>query len=641
MHILFCFLQGNMSDCCNMSVPLYNYLCCVFGYESDVKTRRLCYVISEFLSPMKGCIPSGSKAEGLDFEGSDHDIMFVQQNINVSEYPRNELLFNSFVISTTETTPGYVRLISYGKITPCVRLLCVEQDNNRLLLSNELFKQDRLFNVPLPAGVVHGPCIADPEGKVDYAFCFRCTSWIHQAHQWIHRKRAWPSTELIYEIVNYGILLVPIGCKGSPNEDIEWRVSFSVAEKQLVYSFSHTQLLCYALMKLLLKEVIDLRQDCKDLLCSYFMKTVVFWVSEEFPVHVWKPENIISCFQQVLKRLIFFMNFEILPNYFISKNNLIKNRFDPVQLLTIVNMLTELYERGIYCFHQSKTMSSFFQTNSFHWNFIRVSKMDQANSQLRIIFCNSFFKGSQLVTTLDKPLRLVNRFKLKSHRFFYSILIARISMHMSMRSIDIREFTNKNLYKRHKHNLPYFIIGLQSDAMSGWLNLATNFYWLKQYRFSLYITVNTLSKCHSNGILSLHCMDVCLNSTLSNIEHEALQHGVINASHVCKRHCTNELFFSIISCVYPLEMQKEIQMRLSCFKSPVLYGFFLRFLCLHHLDEHTEVICALQDLYGLRNYLIRMLDLLDWNIYGSSKLYAWKFQIRFTIFHNCCRTSAI
>lgn len=186
---------------------------------------------------------------------------------------------------------------------------------------------------------------------------------------------------------------------------------------------------------------------------------------------------------------------------------------------------------------------------------------------------------------------------------------------MSMRSIDIREFANKNLYKRHKHNLPYFIIGLQSDAMSGWLNLATNFYWLKQFRFSLYITVNTLSKCHSNGMLSLHCMDVCLNSTLSNIEHEALQHGVINASHVCKRHCTNELFFSIISCVYPLEMQKEIQMRLSCFKSPVLYGFFLRFLCLHHLDEHTEVIYALQDLYGLRNYLIRMLDLLDWNIF--------------------------
>jgi hypothetical protein len=38
---------------------------------------------------------------------------------------------------------------------------------------------------------------------------------------------------------------------------IEWRLSFSVQEKWLIISLNHTQLLCYAFLKVLLKEVIN------------------------------------------------------------------------------------------------------------------------------------------------------------------------------------------------------------------------------------------------------------------------------------------------------------------------------------------------------------------------------------------------
>jgi hypothetical protein len=52
---------------------------------------------------------------------------------------------------------------------------------------------------------------------------------------------SWPSSELKSKIIDHGILFVPIGCKGSKNEDIEWRLSFSVGEKLLIYSFTHVQ----------------------------------------------------------------------------------------------------------------------------------------------------------------------------------------------------------------------------------------------------------------------------------------------------------------------------------------------------------------------------------------------------------------
>jgi hypothetical protein len=44
---------------------------------------------------------------------------------------------------------------------------------------------------------------------------------------------------------------------GHSSDTQNWRFSFSVGEKLLIYSFTHVQLMCYALMKILLKDVID------------------------------------------------------------------------------------------------------------------------------------------------------------------------------------------------------------------------------------------------------------------------------------------------------------------------------------------------------------------------------------------------
>lgn len=52
--------------------------------------------------------------------------------------------------------------------------------------------------------------------------------------------------------------LVPIGCKGSKQEDLQRRVLFSVAEKPLICSFTH--LLCDAAIKIILKSLIQQKQ---------------------------------------------------------------------------------------------------------------------------------------------------------------------------------------------------------------------------------------------------------------------------------------------------------------------------------------------------------------------------------------------
>ena len=78
----------------------------------------------------------------------------------------------------------------------------------------------------------------------------------------------WSSDDLIHNIVDYGVMFVPIGCKGSINEDLEWRISFSIPEKLLAYSFIHVQFLCYAFLKVVLNDFIKVKHG--DILCSYF-----------------------------------------------------------------------------------------------------------------------------------------------------------------------------------------------------------------------------------------------------------------------------------------------------------------------------------------------------------------------------------
>jgi hypothetical protein len=69
-----------------------------------------------------------------------------------------------------------------------------------------------------------------------------------------------------------------------------------MAEKQLSHAMNYTQILCYALLKLSLKNIIDRNDKVKGLLCSYFMKTAVFWLSEEISINVFQLQNLFHCY---------------------------------------------------------------------------------------------------------------------------------------------------------------------------------------------------------------------------------------------------------------------------------------------------------------------------------------------------------
>lgn len=133
-----------------------------------------------------------------------------------------------------DVRPGFTKLrLIFSRYIFFIRLC--RQSGSNLYFSNEaivshfIAKSDRLR---------HGPCLFDKEGYCNDAMSLDCKSWITPARQLITRpKNEWSTDECKAKIIEHGVLFVPID--SNENTELEWRTSFSIGEKLLIYSFSH------------------------------------------------------------------------------------------------------------------------------------------------------------------------------------------------------------------------------------------------------------------------------------------------------------------------------------------------------------------------------------------------------------------
>lgn len=234
----------------NRSLRLYNFLSDKLGSEDTVRTRRTYYITHNYLTKTKTHTPffCGSRAEGLDMKGSDTDTVILLNDIHIVEEASNTIGPNTFVMKTCDTRPGFAQLelcSSYDYTDGWCKKI-----GHKFFLSSSKMKQKLLSlnenNEICTLNTLHGPCVSTANETHDCTVGVKCKSFIKQAQEWVGRKRCWPTEALKKIIIDSGVWFVPIGYKLSQNEDIEWRVAFGIAEKLLVYSFTHTQLLVYA-----------------------------------------------------------------------------------------------------------------------------------------------------------------------------------------------------------------------------------------------------------------------------------------------------------------------------------------------------------------------------------------------------------
>ena len=321
----------------------------VTGTEDIVQLRndrcviRDCLLIHSFGSEnIEGRHFTSSKSEGLELAGSDEDYMYDINNmidIHVSESIQK--LFQSskstkFLLVPDNKYPGFALLKCVFKARHfkfSLHSLLIDNDD-KYFGSESFMLQWKSYQPDEFRSNIQGPSLetwAKHEDKrtigTDLVPSIRFQFWPSSAMEWIdrHRHYGWPSFHDINAIVSFGCHLVAVGHHLSPMKALQWRISFSIAERTLVWSFNHTQVQCYAVMKLILKEFIKVKssEDTKGVLCSYFIKTFLFWQFEETDRSFWQSKNLRRCILYLLREFSICIRVGLLRHYFILTFNLL------------------------------------------------------------------------------------------------------------------------------------------------------------------------------------------------------------------------------------------------------------------------------------------------------------------------------
>ena len=320
----------------------------VLGTAEMIKTwQNFCGILDYLAASLRtmSVYYTGSKAEGLDLPGSDDDFMLdINDELNIKMMQTVQDTYGSpsqniFHVCTKHVPPGFA-ILRLGIHCSSSVLLRLSQRINGVphlssVLFNSLFMRERLQNENQTNATVaiQGQSLErwgqyeDKSGSgTDRVPSTHCPFWPSGAEEWIQRPRhyGWPTSSDIADITNFGCLLVPVGHPLSPRKEMEWRISFSVAERTLVWAFNNVQIQCYAILKIILKEFVKVKCSPQIyVLCSYFIKTFLFWKFENTETLFWRAENFRDniiflliefrqCIQEGILKHYFFPRFNLL-----------------------------------------------------------------------------------------------------------------------------------------------------------------------------------------------------------------------------------------------------------------------------------------------------------------------------------------
>ena len=162
--------------------------------------------------------------------------------------------------------------------------------------------------------------IINVTSSFDYAPSLKIEKWPKLADTWGKRYRKWPPRQTIDHILQSECHIVAVPSHTSKNPNIEWRLSFSYAEKVLTRKMTSIQRQVYIFVKYLLwKSFI-----CKEKeLPTYYLKTAFLWLLEELDTLFWNEDNFASAVMLLLEKVSRFLMDRNYPNYFIPENNMI------------------------------------------------------------------------------------------------------------------------------------------------------------------------------------------------------------------------------------------------------------------------------------------------------------------------------
>ena len=612
--------------------PEHNtYLSClldgVTGTEEMVKTRQeYCMAWDCFLSNARkdNSHYTGSKAEGLDLIGSDEDYM-IDINSTYDTEPSESLqdLFQTtrthkFLMETDNVPPGFVFLKCVSQIQDQHLFDSLVNFGDIIYLSSELFvssspdlkQKGDTRRIQEPSIEIWSQYDEKSEYGFDNVLSICCRFWPKSAAEWIDRPRhhGWPLLKDKEKITEFGCHLVPIGHPTSPMKPLQWRISFSIAERTLVWSFNHTQMQCYAVMKLILKEFVKAKcsEENKDVLCSYFIKTFLFWQYEATDIKFWRTQNLNGCLLHLLREFYKCIQTGVLRHYFIPRFNLLVIKLTSEAKQELLQILDFVIRKDLdifsYCSSLSDVWLKFLRgqdRNQIEMHelrrlqileneYVMIKELDMLRTAVCLAEISSLNLGDILVKLENQITQGV------TDRSLLLMCFRSICTAITVQKLRFSRRGNKSLCT-HIRALDKNVFGIDIATSKLWL--ATLQFQNKDYLATLKTVNNVLS---SIPPFALYYDGLHIHTECPSKYRDTCYMGNV---HVVTRAKKAWLFDMGISQEDFPFVPRAIQIELlhcdptvSVRISPFMYAYYLMFLCYHGLGHYDDRGRALRQL---------------------------------------------
>ncbi|XP_048769159.2 uncharacterized protein LOC125675478 [Ostrea edulis] len=624
----------------HMSESVFVGLCRTVGTSQQVEMRRDMMDIEEMVknkarkSNQQTSMLSGSEREGFRMKGSDMDAMYWYNNQPVIWDLSQTQFYNihrqSLILSvSSESPPGFTLLQLLSPRAGNRVISALVTMNGGRYISSSKYREITCSDV-VPNSTVHGPCSSGVIGTLEYddAHCFACDFWPPSASSWIDRCHTWPQPQVVRDIVRSGCHFVAIGHKLGSHESNEWRISFSLAEQKLVYSMNHCQFLTYGLLKLFLKEVINNGLgDNEKLLCSYHMKTAVFWMIQQNTIPNWCPQNLLKCFWYCFKLILKWVYEGACPNFFIPENNMFLSNIHGEAQNRLFIRLFGFYEKGLASLLHIPSLRSYIMNVLYNprlgictdeHTLVSETKFDK--EMFSEMYVRNSISSSDLYLNM-KYLNIVEQL-IFSPLTEYQIVMLQV---LTSSILHSAVFTLQNMYSNTTENKLMYIADRMSCHM---LKLTAKFGYISDRLYIAMYYYKTLRYTEALSVIEMTKVDLAQPYVMYNrtVDTERYAEAVGGRSWSTKlRHAVAWTIKLDNSIIYINELMTEqlfssLNHLSNLYIPPLVVLHMLEFLCYRHIDT-MRAQTALNDLQVLVHhdqglYVPQILRDISWQILG-------------------------
>ncbi|CAG2239172.1 unnamed protein product [Mytilus edulis] len=311
---------------------LYDVLHNIGATDIYRKMRQKSCIITEILQTFR--TPFTFYRMGSTFEGTDTPVVReLHTPCTPAGYVKLQL-----VIEDKPCTSEYWDIIGHINLVDMNRLFKIDKKDRLVLVECTWLVKHKLF-----VRAKNKPCDKSSALHMDNVISFRCKTWPTMAKEWLHRHRrfGWPTQETIEKLKSFGFFVVRKGNPLSLEIDLEWRISLSLQERQLMFDLTDVQHKCYIVLKTFNREVI-----CLDCITTYHWKTCLFYAIEENDGNIWNKKLLWNCIELCIRHMLKWVKCGFCPNYFIPEENMFDGRLNSSGQVKLEKVLKKILDLG-------------------------------------------------------------------------------------------------------------------------------------------------------------------------------------------------------------------------------------------------------------------------------------------------------